>query len=306
VYETPAGTRKLSGTPFEVARAARQHAPGRDQQNRSSADDLKEKKLMGYHVERSIERVIEAMRANLGEPITVDDMARIAMFSKFHFSRVFRDSTGVSPGRFLSALRIQEAKHLLTTTSLSIADISNMVGYSSVGTFSSRFKAAVGTSPSVFRATGGFNIRRGENAFEPVRSETKTFDKHAREAPTIVRGRVYAAQDLQDSVYVGLFPDVIPQGNPIRCVVLDEPGAFQLTDVPSGTWYLLVYSFSEARHGPEGSTGRRTLNIGASDPISVGYGAIINVDVRLRPANAFDPPILIAPFNSQLMASNAG
>src|SRR5215212_10512242 len=68
------------------------------------------------HMEKAIEqavgRVIETMRENLGEQLTVDDMARTAMFSKFHFSRFFQRVTGVSPGRLLSAMRLQEAKHL--------------------------------------------------------------------------------------------------------------------------------------------------------------------------------------------------
>ncbi|HEU5160200.1 MAG TPA: AraC family transcriptional regulator [Streptosporangiaceae bacterium] len=260
---------------------------------------------MGY--QRSIERVIEAMRANLGEPITVDDMARIAMFSKFHFSRVFRDSTGVSPGRFLSALRIQEAKHLLTTTSLSIADISNMVGYSSVGTFSSRFKAAVGASPSVFRSTGGFSVRRGENKpFDTTaRNGTKAFDKRAFGPPPVIQGQVLSAQILTENVYVGLFPDVIPQGDPATCAILEGPGPFQLTDVPPGTWYLLAYSLASGGEDLDEKAGHRP-SIGSSEALKVRHGSVITVDVRLRPANAFDPPILIAPRNTQLMASTAG
>lgn len=87
-------------------------------------------------LEKAVRRVIETMREHLGDELTIDDMARTAMFSKFHFSRVFRQVTGISPGRFLSALRLQEAKRLLLSTSLSVADISIQVGYSSVGTFS--------------------------------------------------------------------------------------------------------------------------------------------------------------------------
>ena len=59
---------------------------------------------------RAVQRVIEAMRANLGEELTVEEMARTAMFSKFHFSRVFQRVTGISPGRFLAAMRLQKAK----------------------------------------------------------------------------------------------------------------------------------------------------------------------------------------------------
>src|SRR5918992_4039442 len=110
---------------------------------------------MSKHAEQSVQRVIESIYRNIGEPITIDDMARTAMFSKFHFARIFQRTTGVSPGRFLSAVRLQEAKKLLLSTSLSVADISHQVGYSSVGTFSSRFKRSVGLSPTVYRELGG-------------------------------------------------------------------------------------------------------------------------------------------------------
>jgi AraC family transcriptional regulator len=58
---------------------------------------------------RAVERAVETMRDNLGERLTIDDLARSAMFSKFHFSRVFQRVTGVSPGRFLSAMRLDVA-----------------------------------------------------------------------------------------------------------------------------------------------------------------------------------------------------
>ena len=94
---------------------------------------------MEESTKQAVDRAISTMRENLGEQLTVDDMARAAMFSKFHFTRIFQRVTGVSPGRFLSALRLQRAKQLLVSTSLNVADISLRVGYNSVGTFSSRF-----------------------------------------------------------------------------------------------------------------------------------------------------------------------
>src|SRR6266545_1373534 len=106
--------------------------------------------------ERAVLRAIGAMRERLGEQLTVDDLARAAMFSKFHFSRMFQRVTGVSPGRFLSALRLQKAKHLLVSTTMSVADISVHVGYNSVGTFSSRFSRSVGMSPTTYRRRAGY------------------------------------------------------------------------------------------------------------------------------------------------------
>nr|WP_232075352.1 AraC family transcriptional regulator [Phytohabitans suffuscus] len=107
-------------------------------------------------MEEIIERVIRHLKLHLGDPISIDDMARSARLSKFHFSRVFRRVTGMSPGRYLSTLRLNEAKRLLVETSLNVTDISHRVGYTSVGTFTTRFTNSVGISPTAFRRFGGF------------------------------------------------------------------------------------------------------------------------------------------------------
>src|SRR2546430_16692519 len=106
-------------------------------------------------VKRAVERAIETMQQNLGERLTIDDMARSAMFSKFHFSRVFQRVTGVSPGRFLSAMRLAEGKRPLLVTSFPLAGISHRVGYNHVGTFCSRFRRRVGVSPTTHPHLGG-------------------------------------------------------------------------------------------------------------------------------------------------------
>src|SRR5436190_23260100 len=140
-------------------------------------------------VVRAVERAIETMHRNLGERLTIDDMARSAMFSKFHFSRVFQRVTGVSPGRFLSAMRLEEAKRLLLVTSFTVADISHRVGYNSVGTFSSRFRSSVGVSPTTYRQLGGnTSAVPTENLLAPSRTE----DRPAVRSVASLRGRVIA------------------------------------------------------------------------------------------------------------------
>ncbi|MDL4777362.1 MULTISPECIES: helix-turn-helix domain-containing protein [Thermomonosporaceae] len=248
-------------------------------------------------IERSVERVIEAMHENLGENFTVDDMARIAIFSKFHFSRVFRDTTGVSPGRFLSALRLQAAKHLLVSTSLSVADISIQVGYASVGTFSSRFKSSVGVAPSVYRATGGVTPRRQPpSTGGGKRSST-------------VRGELRPGENGPGGpAFVGLFPDVIPQGRPAQCTILPRPGRFVLENAPEGMWHVLAYSFGPDRH--DGADVRRGAasapSIGGYGPIVIGPDtATVEANVQLRSARPLDPPVLLAPLDADAAVLNA-
>jgi transcriptional regulator GlxA family with amidase domain len=99
----------------------------------------------------AVARAVLVMYERISEPITVDDLARSALFSKFHFTRVFQRVTGMSPGRYLSAMRLAEAKKLLRSTDLKVIDITFAVGYSSVGTFSTRFASEVGLSPTEYR-----------------------------------------------------------------------------------------------------------------------------------------------------------
>ncbi|MDG4764711.1 AraC family transcriptional regulator [Solwaraspora sp. WMMD406] len=237
---------------------------------------------MGVAVEGAIEkaavRAIDYMRAHLGEQLTVDDMARAALFSKFHFSRTFQQVTGVSPGRFLSALRIQRAKQLLLATSMNVADISIQVGYASVGTFSSRFSRSVGLSPTAFRRTGGYAI------------DVPTVDRMvlARRMTGGARGRIRALDAGQSGpVFIGLFPERIPEGRPAQCAVLDGPGEYRLDKVPVGAWYLLAHWMTDP-DDPGAAW------VGSCGPLVVRPGMVVEADVQLDPMTSLHPPVLLA------------
>jgi AraC family transcriptional regulator len=243
---------------------------------------------MGDIVGQAVERVIKSMYDNLGEQLTIDDMARTALFSKFHFSRIFRQATGVSPARFLSAIRLQAAKRLLISTQLTVADISNMVGYSSVGTFSSRFKSSVGVAPTLYRQSGGY------------RTQIPTDDRRngwGTSSMTVHGDVLPPAEGKAGLVFIGLFPEPIPQGLPIRCAVLGEPGPYQLEDVPQGTWYVLAHSSAPGDDSvlPDPLSDEQSSWVGVNGPLVVGTGPTVNpVDLQLRPMQVTDPPVLIA------------
>jgi AraC-like DNA-binding protein len=238
-------------------------------------------------VEKAVNRAIAAMRERFGEELTIDELARTAMYSKFHFSRAFRQVTGVSPGRFLSAVRFQEAKRLLLSTSMSVAEISNRVGYSSLGTFSTRFKSSVGLSPTQYRRNRGFRPRTAGHRGGGASSAT-------------VRGRVAPPVDGPSGpTFVGLYPERVPVGPPVRCAVIDHPGPYVLEDVPAGTWYVLAHATVPGGPGIAGNGGGRdqvVAVVGTHGPITVRPGATVDpADVRLRPMRAADLPVLLAP-----------
>ncbi|MGL5851578.1 MAG: helix-turn-helix domain-containing protein [Phycicoccus sp.] len=104
---------------------------------------------VGQHT--GVVRAVHMMREHLSEPLTINDLAEYAFFSKYHFTRVFQRYTGMPPGKFLAELRMMSAEHLLVTSDLSFTDITFRVGYASIGSFSSRFKVVLGLPPSEYR-----------------------------------------------------------------------------------------------------------------------------------------------------------
>ncbi|MEN3537582.1 AraC family transcriptional regulator [Microbispora sp. ZYX-F-249] len=239
-------------------------------------------------IERAALRVIENMHENLGEPITIDDMARVAMFSKFHFSRVFQRVTGLSPGRFLSAVRLREAKRLLASTAMSVTNISHQVGYSSVGTFSSRFTSSVGLSPSRYRVLGS------------VTPQLLASERATGASTATIRGEISSPLPARP-VFAGLFPERILGGRPVSYTVLDRPGPFELRDVPAGRWHLIAQSVApghEDAFGPARGDDESQC-IACHGPITVragdgSYPSDVRADVRLRPMRPLDPPVLLA------------
>lgn len=246
---------------------------------------------MDSTAETAVRRAVDFMYENFNEPITADWIARSAMYSKFYFSRVFRTITGVSPGRFLSAIRVQEAKRLLIYTEQSVLHISIQVGYNSVGTFSSRFSSIVGYSPTMYRKLNGY-ASEVVPTMPPV-----TWRGDLRDAA--VRGVVPGGALPQPfrPVFLGLFTERVPQGLPVTCAMLNRPGPFVFRDVPPGDWYLLAYSRPVGRAineaGAQGAV--EGCYICFYGPIRVGGTSIaLPITVDMRPMTALDPPILLA------------
>lgn len=100
---------------------------------------------------QSLRSARDLIDLDYAEPIDLDRMAAAAGVSKFHFSRAFKAVYGETPVRFLTRRRVERAKDLLRTSNLTVTEVCMLVGYSSVGSFSSRFSELVGMSPSTFQ-----------------------------------------------------------------------------------------------------------------------------------------------------------
>lgn len=99
---------------------------------------------------------IEAVRSyileNPGKPLTLDDLARRANLSPYHFARTFKRQVGASPHDYLIHARLNLAKFYLLSTNDSIKQIAFNCGFSSEGGFCTTFRKRLGVTPTAFRA----------------------------------------------------------------------------------------------------------------------------------------------------------
>jgi AraC-like DNA-binding protein len=87
---------------------------------------------------------------HFGEDIDLNNIADEAYFSKFHFIRTFKNVYGKAPHYYLTEVRINAAKELLTKN-ISITEVCFQVGFGSTTSFAGLFKKSVGLSPSAFQ-----------------------------------------------------------------------------------------------------------------------------------------------------------
>lgn len=88
---------------------------------------------------------------HFADGLDLDALSAAASVSKYHFSRCFAATYGASPIRYLTRRRIERAQDLLRVANPTVTEVCMLVGFSSVGSFSSRFSELVGESPSAYR-----------------------------------------------------------------------------------------------------------------------------------------------------------
>ena len=245
---------------------------------------------------RAVERVITTARERLCEPISLQDMSRVAYISTFHFNRVFHQITGLPPTKFISAMRLDEAKRLLLNTHLSITDICFEVGYNSLSTFTRRFTQQVGLGPREFRYLAE---RITPASVESLCAHYAERTGSATLHPS-VEGFVDLAQPGGGPIFVGLFPAHIPQSRPVGGALLTSPGSFRIGPVPDGAYHLLAAALPRLSDTlgyllPDSAN----LSVGASNrPVIVRQGRAVGwFSISLRPMVLTDPPLLVSlPF----------
>lgn len=98
-----------------------------------------------------LRRARDLIDLRYAEPLDLEVLSDEAGFSRYHFARCFKEAYGETPGAYLSRRRVERAKDLLRSANLTVTEVCYLVGFNSLGSFSSRFTELVGTSPSEYQ-----------------------------------------------------------------------------------------------------------------------------------------------------------
>lgn len=230
----------------------------------------------------AVEQAIDEMAENLWCDNGIEGLAANSFYSKFHFTREFSRLTGTTARRYLAALRMHRAKELLRNTDLGVAHVSSFVGYSSVGTFSTRFSQLVGTSPRAWR--------KNPDLIAPISPLTGT-------GAATIRGSVRLndqATEWPTDIFIAAFEDSTVQGVPAACTRMQTAGGFELRGLAPGDWTVTAVvstQFPTAEGGIQTEVLRDRAIVRCFTDTTTS-----SLPVRLTPraTTNLDPPIILS------------
>jgi transcriptional regulator GlxA family with amidase domain len=100
---------------------------------------------------RAKRRVLEYVVTHLNENITNDALAQVAGLSLCHFARMFKQTVGISPHRYVLQCRVEWARELLAGTDMPLSEIAIVTGFSDQSHYTRWFREIVGVTPGSYR-----------------------------------------------------------------------------------------------------------------------------------------------------------
>jgi AraC family transcriptional regulator len=115
-----------------------------------------------------LRRVTEYIDEHVTRALPVRELGAVVHMSRYHFSRLFKRSTGLSPHRFVVRRRVERACALLATGELPIAAVARTVGFRTATHFATVFRRVTGSPPTVYRTAMAARHRRARDSAPPT------------------------------------------------------------------------------------------------------------------------------------------
>ena len=183
---------------------------------------------------------VTLMCEQLGAQLTVADLADHVGYSRYHFSRMFAQVTGLAPMEYLAALRFAEAKRLLLTSDEPVVDVCAQVGFTSLSTFSRRFRLAVGTAPA------GLRRLADEVAEHPVAPFEVNDPSQPRVVVRLDLGAGVLTLGMPRQTWIGWYPRPVPIGLPAAGALVSGIDRVEMPLCAGNPWLLAVSMPSDA------------------------------------------------------------
>jgi AraC family transcriptional regulator len=124
---------------------------------------LSENKVLIDDYTSRINRVLDYIETHLDKQFTLEELASVSHFSKFHFSRIFWAMVGETPFEFIARIRLEKAATMLRLyPHQPVLEIAMKCGYSDKSVFSRNFKSYFNTPPSAYRKSGNTDSNQSQ------------------------------------------------------------------------------------------------------------------------------------------------
>lgn len=240
-----------------------------------------------------VSEILIYMKENLHEEQSIEDIAGHFGYSKYYFSRTFKQTTGFAAADYLSSLKVEQAKQDLLSKQADVTHASLNAGFMSLGTFSKNFTEKTGLSPREYinevdrlyglAQTLDHNLVYRDN--NNLSCNKLTYQIHAS---------VNYPEDFQTAIiFIGLFNTPIPNHRPVIGVALKDNLHHTFKNIPRGRYYLLTCAVEKTLNPLRFFDLSDCLRGRIEQTIVLPGDHHKEFSLVLRPPLPEDPPILI-------------
>lgn len=145
-----------------------------------------------------INKTFDYIEKHLEEPMTLEELAQVAHFSKYHFNRIFHSIVGETPFQFIQRVRIEKAAMMISTRKAeSISAIAQLCGFADISVFSRNFRHYFKMSASAYRSKNWDNSHSGGEATNSGQQVSNSSQQVSNSGQSDKRSVPYFCPELQ-------------------------------------------------------------------------------------------------------------